>query len=275
MRSTAFLLPPFALLAVAAALFYTVLTDNGEPARTALAPAEVAPTATVEPQFRADASVCQGTFARPKAGAPRTFPAMYTKQREHGGLTIVAIDSVSDAAFAKAEETIDRTFAHNDLKQYLVDQGAYVVIRGANQGVLDLPEFACLADQYQDGFFDHVCGVADHADYPVATVSELDLTGDRDGPCRGLNVLYHELGHLVQGWALGPADYYDVKQFYQDAMDAGKYRRRYAATNANEYFADGTQAYLDSVSPDGSDDRAWLQRYDPQLYTLLERVYGK
>ncbi|MEI2659871.1 MAG: hypothetical protein V9G11_07975 [Bifidobacterium adolescentis] len=47
-------------------------------------------------------------------------------------------------------------------------------------------------------------GVAHRAHYPVVTVNELDLLGSRSGPCAGLNILYHELGHLVQGWTLGP-----------------------------------------------------------------------
>ena len=162
---------------------------------------------------------------------------------------ILASPGVDPKAFDIAEQTIDTMFATNSLKDYLVAEGAYIVIRDGDERVTDLPEFACLASRYGPGFIDHICGVADDADYPIATVSELDLLGDREGPCRGLNVLYHEIGHLVQTWAIGPADYYDVKQFYQDALSAGKYSGAYAGSNANEYFAEGTQAYFLSVDP--------------------------
>ena len=121
----------------------------------------------------------------------------------------------------------------------------------------------------------HACGVADRADYPVATVNELDLTGDVKGPCRGLNILYHELGHLVQGWAVEPSDYFDIKIAYQAALDGGKYRTDYARTNSNEYFAEATQAFFYHLDPRGGRDRAWLKSYDPEVYAILERVYGE
>ena len=65
-----------------------------------------------------------------------------------------------------------------------------------------------------------------------------------------------------------------MKLLYQAAKDAGKYRREYAATNPNEYFAEATQAYFHALERDGSRARAWLQDYDPDLYALLERIYG-
>jgi hypothetical protein len=108
----------------------------------------------------------------------------------------------------------------------------------------------------------------------VATVNELDLLGDKRGPCAGLNVLYHEVGHLVQGWAVPPADYFDIRQFYQDALNAGKYRGQYAATNANEYFAEATQAYFLQADEGGRRDRAWLKDYDPAIFELLDQVYN-
>ena len=45
-----------------------------------------------------------------------------------------------------------------------------------------------------------------------------------------------------------------------DALSAGKYRGAYAATNPNEYFAEGTQSYFLAGEADGGKDRAWLAR---------------
>jgi hypothetical protein len=69
------------------------------------------------------------------------------------------------------------------------------------------------------------------------------------------------------------ADYIDVRQFFQDAKNEGKYRGEYAATNANEYFAEATQAYFLSADPAGKRDRDWLREYDPQIFELLDRTY--
>ena len=120
----------------------------------------------------------------------------------------------------------------------------------------------------------HACGIADRADYPVVTVSELDLLGEITGPCAGLNILFHELGHLVQNWSLAPADYFEVRYLYQQALDAGLYAGDYAATNANEYWAEATQAYFLHSDLNGNRDRAWLESYDPALYEIVDRAYS-
>ncbi len=277
-RAFAFLLPVTALivvLVVAGAAW--LLRDDSSPAPVrGDVPAEqdAEPLDAPQPR-RAPGDVCQGVIKRPEKGQPTAFPAVYTQQRRVLGITIVGNARVQGAAFDKAEETIRRMFAGNDLEGRLADEGAYVAIADHTQGVLDLPEFHCLGGQFGDNFFSNVCGVADRADYPVATVNEWDLVGDRRGPCRGLNILYHEIGHLVQGWTLGPADYIDVKLYYQAALDAGKYKRAYARTNPNEYFAEGTQSYFLYSDPEGTKDRAWLKRYDPDLFELLASIYGE
>ena len=198
---------------------------------------------------------------------------MYTQRRDVLGIPIVGIDLVDSTAFDVAEATIRDILADPALRDPLVEEGAYIIIADETQNVLDLPEFACLAGTEGASVYDHVCGVADRADYPVVTVSELDMTGDRDGPCRGLNVLYHELGHLVHGWVLGPADYVDIRLLYQDALDAGKYSGEYAATNTHEYFAESTEAYL-GVNDFYPFVRAELNEHDPTMFALMERSWG-
>jgi hypothetical protein len=233
-----------------------------------------APAANETRELRPDSSVCQSVLNRRGPDDPQVFPAVYTQQRDVRGITIVASGRVSEEALDIAEETIERVFENNDLIGALVSQRAYVIVADRSQGVLDLPEFGCLEGELGAEFFSHVCGVADRADYPVATVNELDLTGQRSGPCGGLNILFHELGHLVQGWTLDPQDYFEVKLLYQAAKDAGRYTNAYAATNPNEYFAEGTQAYFLSQDGEGQRDREWLREYDPELFELLDRIYG-
>ncbi len=263
------LLPVGALLIVAGMLGTVLLLGESHSS----APRASALT-TVTPAPTHDASVCQSLLYRPDPSTGRSYPAIYTKITEAKGITIVADAAVSDDAIVEAKRTIERVFRNNNLAESLHEEGAYVIIADSRQGILDLPEFGCLARESAADVVSHACGIADHADYPVATVNELDLTSVPTGPCSGLNILYHELGHLVQGWALAPVDYIDIKLDYQAAIDAGKYRRLYAATNFNEYFAEATQAYFLHANTDGSHDRQWLQRYDPAIYELVARVYG-
>ncbi|MBI5947916.1 MAG: hypothetical protein HY875_07250 [Chloroflexi bacterium] len=268
------LLPVFAL-ALVGALALAVLASRGEddPGDGGLAASPQGDQASGRPQLQPQGSVCEGLVRRPDPSEPRRFAAQYTKQREVLGIAIIGGDGVPDAAFDEAEKTLLRVFQNNDLEAPLAAEGAYIIILESDQKVIDLPEFTCLSGTGTEAILDHACGVADRADYPVATVNELDLTGSRKGPCGGLNILFHEVGHLVQGWTLDHADYIDVRVAYQQALDAGKYSRAYAATNPNEYFAEATQAYF-LHQDSGNRDRDWLQKYDPDLYAILARVYG-
>lgn len=264
-----------AVLALAGAAL-AVLETSGPAGDTTLRPSATPTSPGAAPTLAATTGdVCQAVSRMPDPGQPRRFAPEYTQITEAAGIAIVANDRVSPRAVEAARATVERFFAANDLAASLAADGAYVIVAASGQGVLDLPEFRCLDDAEARDFFDHVCGVADRADYPVVTVNEDDLLGRRTGPCGGLNILYHELGHLVMGWALPPADYFDVRQLYADAMAAGKYRGDYAATNADEYFAEGTQAYFLHSDLAGRRNREWLRTYDPDLYELLARTYGQ
>jgi alpha-glucosidase len=269
------LLPAGALAIVGALALAVILTrpDAGPGvSRAADAPAPEQPSAL--PRLASEGNVCQGLLRRPDPSEPRVFAPEYTRRVDVAGFAIVANQDVSDEALEIARQTVERVFLNNDLEVPLAEEGAYVIVAASDQGVLDLPEFRCLESARSQDYFSHVCGVADRADYPVVTVNELDLLGDRSGPCGGLNILFHELGHLVQGWTLPQADYFDVRQFFQDARNAGKYEDDYAATNANEYFAEATQSYFLDSDPRRSRGRAWLEQYDPAIYELLARTYG-
>lgn len=270
------LMPLGALLLVAGMVAVALAargSDGDSPADRGTSAAED-PGPSGAPRLAPESNVCQGILHVPAPGEPRTFSPEYTQVREASGFTIVANADVDAKALDEAVETLERVFEHNDLDDLLVTEGAYVIVADQDQGVLDLPEFRCMDTQENQEFYSHVCGVADRADYPVVTVNELDLLGKRSGPCGGLNILYHELGHMVQGWALPPADYFDVRQFYQDSMSAGRYKDEYAARNANEYFAESVQAYF--LTQDGRNrDRDWLEDYDPQMYELLQRTFGE
>lgn len=268
-------LAALALVALGVGAVLIVRDAGGQPAAGHLA-AKDEPTpvaATASPALKAAGSVCQDVMRRPDPGQARVYPAEYTKQREALGIAILGSDRVDDRALEAAVKTIERFFKSNGLAELLAAQGAYVVVAERGRALDELPEFSCL-DAGARSEVHRACGIADRADYPVVAVDELDMLGSSRGPCRGLDILYHELGHLVQGWTLPPADYFDVRIYYQAALDAGKYRDAYAATNVNEYFAEATQSYFLYSEPGGEHDRAWLKRYDPDMYGLLARLYG-
>ncbi len=272
------LLPIAALILATSGIFVALVvsSSNGsssEPARSS-ARDEETPLASLPTPAVTPGNVCQGVISRPDPNGPRVFSDHYTRQAEANGISIVASRGVDPDALDAAKDTIEDLFANNDLEDLLVSEGAYVIITDGDEGILDLPEFSCLSEERSASIIEHACGIADRADYPVVTVNEWDLLNDRRGPCGGSNILYHELGHLVQGWSLDPQDYLDVKYLYQTALDAGKYDDMYASTNPNEYFAEATQAYFIGTGPRGNQNRDWLEKYDPELFELVDRVYN-
>lgn len=274
-----FVIPVFALIIAVAAITGALALrgdDSDDPPSAPDSRVEqtvalsTAPTAT--PRVAGD--VCQDVFKRTESGGERVFNAKYTQVVEAKGISIVAGANVSGEAVENARQTVETVFAGNDLAEPLAAEGAYIIVTDGNEGILDLPEFECLEGGRSSSIIEHACGIADRADYPVATVNEWDLLDDERGPCGGHNILYHEIGHLVQGWSLAPQDYFDVKYYYQAALDSGRYKNYYAATNPNEYFAEATQAYFYSVDQRGAWDRDWLEKYDLDIWRLVDRIYS-
>lgn len=239
----------------------------------AAGPAPPEDVTSVQAFFPPESSVCRTNGQRVEHGSERYLPEVYTQRIDVDGIAIVAPATVNPRALDEARKTVETVFAHNALEDVLGAAGAYVVIAAGDQQVLDLPEFECLSARPDSQVFENVCGLADQADYPVATVNELDLLGDPDGPCRGLNVLYHELGHLVHNLALDADHTYTLGELYEAAMGNGKYRRQYAGTNVHEYFAEATQNYFLAGEVGNLRDREWLRAYDPGLFALIEHLY--
>ena len=101
------------------------------------------------------------------------------------------------------------------------------------------------------------------------------------------NFVLHELAHAYHDQVLGfesPA----IQAAFDRAKASGKYQRverwngngrpntieeAYAMTNAQEYFAESTEAYF-SRNDFFPFNREELHRHDPEMYELLQRVWG-
>lgn len=96
------------------------------------------------------------------------------------------------------------------------------------------------------------------------------------------SMVLHELAHAYHDRVLG-FDNEDVKQAYRQAVASGRYdhvqrnngkiERAYALANPQEYFAEASEAYFgrNDFYPF---DRHDLQKHDPNLFRLLDRMWG-
>ncbi|MCA9249068.1 MAG: metallopeptidase [Planctomycetales bacterium] len=96
-------------------------------------------------------------------------------------------------------------------------------------------------------------------------------------------VVLHELAHAFHDQVLG-FENAEVNATFDKAKEQGIYdevllftgktTRHYALTNPKEYFAESTEAYF-GVNDFYPFVRAELRQHDPEMFALLERVWGK
>jgi alpha-glucosidase len=102
----------------------------------------------------------------------------------------------------------------------------------------------------------------------------LNLRGDR---YRQENILIHEFNHAIHQIglrAVDPTFNGRLRKAYENAMEKGLWKGTYVATNPTEYWAEGAQAYFDCMRPlFGANTREKLQKYDPDLFALVDEVY--
>lgn len=70
-----------------------------------------------------------------------------------------------------------------------------------------------------------------------------------------------------------------LKKTYDDALQAGLWRGKYASVNHHAYFAEGVQSWFDNNRENDHDHnhvntRAELIDYDPALAALCREVFG-
>jgi len=96
---------------------------------------------------------------------------------------------------------------------------------------------------------------------------------------RDESVLCHELGHTVMNIGLSEEARELIRAAHADAIGRGLYPSHcYMGCNADEYWAEGTQAWFDATCRTdvtaGVNARARLAAHDPALALLLRHAYG-
>lgn len=117
----------------------------------------------------------------------------------------------------------------------------------------------------------------DKADSLEIVDAEAFLKWTKNRPC----MVLHEFAHAYHHQVLG-LDNQDIKAAFDAAKQGGRYkevlhiggetRRHFALNSAQDYFAECTEAFF------GTNDfypfvRAELERHDPGMYTLLEKLW--
>jgi len=225
--------------------------------------------------------------AQDQVGAPPAglgLAPFYKKHLDAGGLPVIGSDKVPDAALVEAKSLVVRmTSKRPDVVKAMAEKKTRVAIMAKSEVTTDIPEHADLNTAFPSTDWNKRCrGVGATRVRPACSGAEenvLQLDGDR---YRGESILIHEFGHTMLVMGLDKDFRAQVQTAYQDAMSKGLFKNTYAATNADEYWAEGVQDWFDAnltAAPSNGvhneiGTRAQLKAYDPALASLLEKVYG-
>lgn len=225
-----------------------------------------------------------------KVGPPPAslgLDAFYRKHVDAGGIPVVGSEKVSDAALLESKALILRMIAKRpDVAKAMIERKVRVAIMARTEVTTDIPEHADLNRAFPKTDWNRRCrGVGATTARPACSGAEENVLQDEKDGYRGESILIHEFGHTMVTMGLAfaePTFREELKAAYRDAMDKGLFKNTYAATNADEYWAEGVQDWFDcnltSKPANGIHNeigtRDALKAYDPALAGLLERVFG-
>jgi hypothetical protein len=228
----------------------------------------------------------------------------YKKYADALGIAILSSEKVPDAALLVARDIVIHMLARRpDLREEMVRKKMRVGVMAQSETTTDIPEHRDRKKPARDdprltpgerANYDRPGGIASMTDKQYwdrrarglggnpTTCAEENLLGYPGTRYFGENIFVHEFAHGIMGVAIRTADpklYAEIQAAYKEAMSRGLWKNHYASTNANEYWAEGTQTwfwsnyeYKDGETRVQSPED--LQRYDPRLYELLGRVYA-
>ncbi len=214
----------------------------------------------------------------------------YAKVVDVAGFKVASSSAVRDAAVLEAAYTLARmTRNRPDLVATLVAEGVHMAVIGEDEVLTDIPGYAGLGSGW-----DWTRGVGATQWYPITSCAEENLLCLRDDVYAREDICVHETAHSLQGSGgklptqrltlLTGGEDLDaaIDTLYDSAMSDGLFDNTYAASNHEEYWAEGVQAYFGTnvegpVGGDGVhnqiDTRAELQAYDPPLFDLIHGIF--
>jgi hypothetical protein len=198
------------------------------------------------------------------------------------GIPIKAPAVVADKALCAACARISRQLKHLPMvASNLVASGVQVHIIGRHQVTSDLPEFRRLKGrplpEYHDETIDQrTRGLGGR----LTSVGEENLLKLKHDHYYGRDILVHEFAHAIRQYGI-PLNVVDrLNRQYRQSLANGLWKGSYAASNADEFFAElsmwyfGTHGDLAMTGPKPANGPAGLKRYDPQAFKLLDDFYS-
>jgi hypothetical protein len=206
------------------------------------------------------------------------------------GLPVIASAGVPDLALQRAWQTVvmmlDGIAQAEEIRQAISANGVRIVIMSVHQVTTDIPEYRELYTTFPGiDWNTRTRGIGATAEIPVLAVGEENVLCYANDQWFGQNLLVHEFAHAIKNLGLDvidPGFHTELARIYRHALDAGLWAGTYAASDVEEYWAEGVRVYFRQDggpnAPGGqrypADTRAELEEYDRELFNLIASVFG-
>ena len=197
-----------------------------------------------------------------------------------GGLPIVASRRVADAALLETAFVVRSMLKERpDILRQLAINRIRLAVMATSERTCDIPEHSDLKPQEYWNRRARGLGATRHR--PCVSCAEenvLNLKGDPyDQEC----ILIHEFSHAIHLMALVDLDPTFQKRLqacYASAIENDLWKGTYAASNVEEYWAEGVQSWFDCNQQNDAahnhvNTRKELRNYDPDLHSLVKSVF--
>jgi hypothetical protein len=222
----------------------------------------------------------------PPPPADLKLDAFYRKYLDADGIPVVSSAKVPDAALSEARDLARRLLARRpDALKALVRNRVRIAVMARDEVTTDIPEHSDLNRAFPATDWNRRArGLGATRARPASSVGEENLLGYPGDRYRGESIFIHEFSHTILTLGLQEADptfRRRLARAHGAALDRGLWSRTYAATNPDEYWAEGAQSWFDAnreaEPPDGIHNavntREELRAYDPALHALLAEVF--
>ena len=208
------------------------------------------------------------------------LPPFYEKWIDYQGFPIVSSEKVHDAALREAAYLVDRMLGNRpDIVAALAKAKVRFTVMAPTEFTTDVPEHSHLQPKiYWDK---RARGLGATPTAPCVSCGEENLLCYQGDKYSTENILVHELAHAIHEVGMREVDPgFDqrLEAAYDAAIESGKWKSTYAATNYKEYFAEAVQSWfhcnrVDDHQHNHVNSRAALKEYDPAAVEMIQQVF--
>lgn len=214
--------------------------------------------------------------------------SFYKKYMNVNGIHVASSWRVPDSCYYAAYVILDNMTKalKPEVLKVLTDNDTRITIMARYEGTTDVPEHHFLVNDTSLNWDLRARGLGAGQEGELTSCAEENILAYQIDKYHAEDITIHEFAHTLHLTGICKIDTgfnTELKEAMAEAMAKGRYRNTYAATNHEEYFAEGVQnwfnvnAEIESNDGDGKHNRVntreEMKEYDPKLYAIIARYF--